>query len=52
MTTEPLLIDKEKLAEIIKRATEEIAKKKDGESTETIATNIADMMKEVLKDDN
>ena len=47
-----VVIDKEKLAEIIRYASEEITKKDEGVSRDTIAAHIAEKMKEVLADDN
>ena len=47
-----VVIDKEKLAEIIRYASEEIMKKDDGVSRDTIAAHIAEKMKEVLADDH
>ena len=51
-TSEPVLIDKDKLSEIIEFASKEIASKSEGVSNDTIASHIVTKMKEVLKDDN
>ncbi len=50
--TDTIIIDKEKLAEIIKYASEEISKKEEGVSRDTISSHIVEKMKEVLADDN
>ena len=47
-----VIIDREKLSEIIKYASEEIRKKDDGVSRDTISAHIAEKMKEVLADDH
>lgn len=49
---ETVMIDKDKLAEIIKYASNEISKKDEGVSKDTISSHIAEKMKEILKDDH
>lgn len=47
-----VIIDKDKLAEIIKYSNDEISTRSEGVSKDTIASHIAEKMKEILKDDN
>lgn len=46
-----VVINDKKLAEIIKFSSEEISKRSEGVSKETIVSHIAEKMKEVLNDD-
>lgn len=47
-----VIIDKDKLTEIIKFSNDEISTRNEGVSKDTIASHIAEKMKEILQDDN